>query len=93
MCFFGEEPPLRDAGQLSPKHSGVVGNASCVDCHVDHGDGPLAMVRAVFNPTASKGMTGKCLDCHIFPGEETSVHKAALVIVVTGSIKHLMQHW
>ena len=29
-----------------------------------------------FNPTASKGMTDKCLDCHIFPGEETSVHKA-----------------
>ena len=34
------------------------------------------MVRAVFNPTAAAGMTGKCLDCHTFPGEETSVHKA-----------------
>lgn len=74
--FFGEEPPLRDAGQLSPKHSGVVGDTSCNDCHANHGDGPLAMVRAVFNPTASKGMTGKCLDCHTFPGEKTSVHKA-----------------
>lgn len=74
--YFGAEPPLRDAGQLSPKHSGVVGDTSCNDCHANHGDGPLAMVRAVFNPTASKGMTGKCLDCHTFPGEETSVHKA-----------------
>ena len=74
--FFGEDPPFRDAGQLSPKHAGVVGDDSCTDCHASHGDSPLAMVRAVFNPTAAEGMTGKCLDCHSFPGEETSVHKA-----------------
>lgn len=74
--YFGAEPPLRDAGQLSPKHSGVVADDSCSDCHSSHGDRPIAMLRAVFNPTATAGMTGKCLDCHTFPGEETSVHKA-----------------
>ncbi len=74
--FFGEESPFRDAGQLSPKHSGVVDDNSCSDCHSGHGEGPIAMVRAVLNPTAAEGMTGKCLDCHTFPGEETSVHKA-----------------
>ena len=74
--FSDLEPPFRDAGQLSPKHASIVGDNSCTDCHDNHGDGPIQMVKAVFDPSGTDGMTSKCLDCHTFPDEATSVHQA-----------------
>jgi len=74
--FFASDPPLRDAGTLSPKHAAVVGEAGCKACHEAHGQGPLQVLKTVFEDNTPSKMTGKCLDCHVFEKEETSVHKA-----------------
>jgi hypothetical protein len=75
--LFDGEPPLRDAGALSPKHAAVVGEKNCIACHENHDGGPVQFIKAVFEQDASAAMASKCLDCHTFPEQATSVHKAS----------------
>ncbi len=64
---------ISDAGPLSKSHAKFT--TGCSTCHVDHGKGAVAWVKAVFNKA---DLSIQCVNCHSFGGPSFTAHNASL---------------
>ena len=56
---------ISNAGPLSKSHAKFTEKVGCPSCHVAHGKGPVAWIKAVFN---NSDLSTQCVNCHSFGG-------------------------
>ena len=66
---------ISNAGPLSKSHAKFTEKVGCPSCHVAHGKGPVAWIKAVFN---NSDLSTQCVNCHSFGGPSFKAHNANL---------------
>ena len=70
--------PMINPGPISNAHASVIGENSCVSCHDVHNEDVFGVLKAAFTPSGptSTGVQNKCMNCHLLPTINVSVHNS-----------------